>query len=180
MWFLMSFRFSTLFVGSLSVDHLHRVWDIFLYDGELSPARWKRRRGLTGGLGRHTLPIPYRTRLDQLHTASFTASSDGGSCPGTPLSPTSSMSSFRERVAHARCEREAQGRRRAEAADQNGATAQADDASATPEWHDERADCYDFTSQDMTPCPTLCVCVFVLRACYVYVVPACPTSKAKS
>ncbi|KAN0082837.1 Rab-GTPase-TBC domain containing protein [Tylopilus felleus] len=25
--------FSTLFVGSLSVDHLHRVWDIFLYDG---------------------------------------------------------------------------------------------------------------------------------------------------
>lgn len=31
----MSSRFSTLFVGSLSVDHLHRVWDIFLYDGEL-------------------------------------------------------------------------------------------------------------------------------------------------
>ena len=31
----MSFRFSTLFVGSLSVDHLHRVWDLFLYDGEL-------------------------------------------------------------------------------------------------------------------------------------------------
>ncbi|KAF8557153.1 RabGAP TBC [Imleria badia] len=25
--------FSTLFVGSLSADHLHRVWDIFLYDG---------------------------------------------------------------------------------------------------------------------------------------------------
>ncbi|KAG9311231.1 hypothetical protein JVU11DRAFT_8308 [Chiua virens] len=25
--------FSSLFVGSLSMDHLHRVWDIFLYDG---------------------------------------------------------------------------------------------------------------------------------------------------
>jgi hypothetical protein len=25
--------FSTLFVGCLSVDHLHRLWDIFLYDG---------------------------------------------------------------------------------------------------------------------------------------------------
>ena len=31
---LIAARFSTLFVGSLSVDHLHRVWDIFLYDGK--------------------------------------------------------------------------------------------------------------------------------------------------
>lgn len=32
----MSFKFSMLFVGSLSVDHLHRVWDIFREDEEES------------------------------------------------------------------------------------------------------------------------------------------------
>lgn len=31
--FLISHRFSTLFVGTLPIDYLHRVWDIFLYEG---------------------------------------------------------------------------------------------------------------------------------------------------
>ena len=31
--FLKLVRFSNLFVGTLPVDHLHRVWDVFLYEG---------------------------------------------------------------------------------------------------------------------------------------------------
>jgi len=31
--FLTNRRFSTLFVGTLPVDYLHRIWDIFLYEG---------------------------------------------------------------------------------------------------------------------------------------------------
>jgi len=31
--FLISHRFSTLFVGALPVDYLHRIWDVFLYEG---------------------------------------------------------------------------------------------------------------------------------------------------
>jgi hypothetical protein len=31
--FLILHRFSTLFVGTLPVDYLHRIWDVFLYEG---------------------------------------------------------------------------------------------------------------------------------------------------
>jgi len=31
--FLLFVRFSSLFVGTLPVDYLHRIWDVFLYEG---------------------------------------------------------------------------------------------------------------------------------------------------
>jgi hypothetical protein len=55
----MSFRFSTLFVGCLSVDHLHRLWDIFLYDGELSPLI----RSIVENRRANLVGIPYLFRV---------------------------------------------------------------------------------------------------------------------
>lgn len=48
-----------MFVGSLSADHLHRVWDIFLYDGELPCSL----RNVVKGRRSILVGIPYLFRV---------------------------------------------------------------------------------------------------------------------
>lgn len=107
---------------------------------------------------RYTVLVPRWSRRDQLRAPFVTSSEHGRSCFGTSCAPTSGMSPLSDRVARARCQREAQGRRRPKTAGQDGATAQADDAGATAERRDQHADHHDFTPKAMTPWPLLCVC----------------------
>lgn len=107
---------------------------------------------------RYTVLVPRWSRRDQLRAPFVTSSEHGRSCFGTSCAPTSGMSPLSDRVARARCQREAQGRRRPKTAGQDGATAQADDAGATAERRDQHADHHNFTPKAMTPWPLLCVC----------------------
>ncbi|KAF8436253.1 rab-GTPase-TBC domain-containing protein [Boletus edulis BED1] len=58
--------FSTLFVGSLSVDLLHRVWDLFLYDGESALTRLEALSRWTGRCCRRIILVPRGSRRGQL------------------------------------------------------------------------------------------------------------------
>lgn len=82
------------------------------------------------------------------------------------------MSTLRDGVARARCEREAQGRRCPEAADQDGTATQEDDPSTTSKRHVERADGDDITSKDVTPTcfvcfPCMMTCLLVLKKAFL-------------
>jgi len=127
----------------------------------------------TGQPRRHTILDACRSCRDQLRAPSFTASGFGRNCFGTSRSPTAGMSTFSDRVARARRQREAQGRRRPETADQDGTTTQEDDASTTSERRVDRADRDDITSKDMNLCPSVYVCVCVFCEHVLYVVTLC-------